>query len=270
MRLVLDTVPAALVYVDAEERYVFSNRFYETHYFRPRVQIHGRTLREVMGEETYARIRPHVRAALEGQTVTFEAPVERQGAPTIHVRATFTPDVAPDGRVRGFVALSQDITGERALEATVRRSERRFRHAVEGMLDAFGFLVPVHGPDGAVTDFRVEYVNAVGQRYAGLARGDYEGRLITEVFPNAEESGFLAMYRQVWETGEPVVEEEYPYQGPGERYGPGVWLALQITRVDEGVAIAWRDVTEEVVARKKVEESEARFRNMADHAPVML
>src|SRR5215813_7811703 len=76
LRLVLDAVPAALVYVDADERYVFSNRFYETHYFRPRSQIHGRTLREVMGEETYARVRPHVRAALDGQTVTFETSVE--------------------------------------------------------------------------------------------------------------------------------------------------------------------------------------------------
>ena len=130
LRLVLDTVPAALVYVDADERYVFSNRFYETHYFRPRLQIHGRTLREVMGEETYARVRPHVRTALDGQTVPFETTVERQGAPTLHVRATFTPDVAADGRVRGFVALSQDITSERTLEETVRRSERRFRHAV--------------------------------------------------------------------------------------------------------------------------------------------
>ncbi len=270
LRLVLDTMPAALLYVDADERYVFSNRFYETHYFRPRPPIQGRTLREVMGEETYARLRPHVRAALEGRTVSFDAEVERQGGPPIHVRATYTPDFGPDGRVRGFVALLQDITAERTLEQTLRRSEGRFRHAVDGMLDAFGLLIPVLGPDGKVADFRVEYVNAVGQRYAGLPRERYEGHLITEIFPNAEESGFLGMYRQVWETGAPIVEDEYPYQGPGELYGAGVWLALQITRVDEGVAIAWRDVTEQVVARKKVEESEARFRNMADHAPVML
>ena len=270
LRLVLDTVPAALVYVDSEERYVFSNRFYETHYFRPRLQIHGRTLREVMGEEVYARVRPHVRAALEGRTVSFETEVERLGASPIQVRATYTPDFGPEGEVRGFVALSQDITAEKTLEQTLRRSERRFRHAVEGMLDAFGFLTPLLGPDGKAVDFRVEYVNAVAQRYAGLPRERYEGRLITEVFPNAEEAGFLAMYRQVWDTGEAIVEDEYPYQGPGELYGRGVWLALQITRVDEGVAVAWRDVTEQVVARKKVEESEARFRNMADHAPVML
>ena len=270
LRLVLDTVPAALVYVDADERYVFSNRFYETHYFRPRLQIHGRTLREVMGEETYARVRPHVRAALEGRTVSFESEMQRPGAPPIEVRATFTPDFGPDGQVRGFVALSQDITAERTLEETLKRSGRRFRHAVEGMLDAFGFLTPVLGPEGKAVDFRVEYVNAVAQRYAGLPRERYEGRLITEVFPNAEETGFLGMYRQVWDTGEPIIEDEYPYQGPGELYGHGVWLALQISRVDEGLAIAWRDVTEQVVARKKVEESEARFRNMADHAPVML
>ena len=270
LRLVLDTVPAALVYVDADERYVFSNRFYETHYFRPRLQIHGRTLREVLGEETYARVRPHVRAALEGRTVSFESEMQRPGAPPIEVRATFTPDFGPDGQVRGFVALSQDITAERTLEETLKRSGRRFRHAVEGMLDAFGFLTPVLGPEGKAVDFRVEYVNAVAQRYAGLPRERYEGRLITEVFPNSEETGFLGMYRQVWETGEPIIEDEYPYHGPGEVYGHGVWLALQISRVDEGLAIAWRDVTEQVVARKKVEESEARFRNMADHAPVML
>lgn len=270
LRLVLDAVPAALVYVDADERYVFANRFYETQYLRPRTQIQGRTLREVLGEEVYARVRPHVRAALAGRTVSFDAEAERQGASPIQIRATFTPDLGPDGEVRGFVAQSQDITAEKALEETLRRTGRRFRHAVEGMLDAFGFMTPVLGPDGKAVDFRVEYVNAVAQRYAGLPREQYEGRLITDVFPNAEETGFLGMYRQVWETGEPIFEDEYPYQGPGELYGDGVWLALQITRVDEGVAIAWRDVTEQVVARKKVEESEARFRNMADHAPVML
>ncbi len=269
LALILDTVPAALVYVDTEERFVFSNRYHQTH-LRPRMQIQGKTVREVMGEEGYAQIRPHLRAALEGRTVTFEMEVPREGAPSIQVRATYTPDFGPDGRVRGFVALSQDITGERALEETVRRSERRFRHAVEGMLDAFGFLTPVLGPDGKALDFRVEYVNAVAQRYAGLPRERYEGRLITEVFPNAEQSGFLGMYRQVWESGEAIVEDEYPYQSEQGLYSAGVWLALQISRVDEGVAMAWRDVTEQVVARKKVEESEARFRNMADHAPVML
>ncbi|HET9155704.1 MAG TPA: PAS domain S-box protein [Myxococcaceae bacterium] len=270
LRLVLDTVPAALVYIDADERYVFSNRFYETQYLRPRGQVSGRTVREIIGEEAYARVRPHVRAVLEGRTVSFETEVERQGASPIQIRATFTPDVGPDGKVRGFVALSEDITAARTLEETLRRTGRRFRHAVEGMLDAFGFLTPVLGQDGKLVDFRVDYVNEVAQRYAGLTRDRYEGRLITEVFPNSEETGFLGMYRQVWDTGEPIVEDEYPYQGPGELYGHGVWLALQITRVDEGVAIAWRDVTEQVVARKKVEESEARFRNMADHAPVML
>src|SRR5215470_13855025 len=90
LRLVLDTMPAALLYVDADERFVFSNRFYETHYFRSRPTLQGRTLREVMGEETYARVRPHVRAALEGRTVSFDVEIEQHGALPIHVRATYT------------------------------------------------------------------------------------------------------------------------------------------------------------------------------------
>src|SRR5262249_60036364 len=96
LRSVLDSVPAALLYVDAEERYVFANRFYETHHFRPWLQIQGKTLREVMGDDAYARVRPHVRAALDGRTVTFETEQEREGAPTILVRYTYTPDLAPE------------------------------------------------------------------------------------------------------------------------------------------------------------------------------
>src|SRR5512143_1831864 len=91
--LVLDSVPAALVYVDADERYVFTNRSHETTLLRPRLQIQGKTLREVLGEEGYARIGPHVRAALEGRTVTFETEVERQGAPPLLTRVTYTPDI---------------------------------------------------------------------------------------------------------------------------------------------------------------------------------
>ncbi|MGZ6070820.1 MAG: PAS domain-containing protein, partial [Myxococcaceae bacterium] len=95
-------MPAALVYVDADERYLFSNRFHETSPLRPRTHILGKTLREVMGEETYARLRPHIRAALEGRTVTFETELERPGAAPTLVRATYTPDLGPDGRIRGF------------------------------------------------------------------------------------------------------------------------------------------------------------------------
>jgi DNA polymerase IV (DinB-like DNA polymerase) len=79
-----------------------------------------------------------------------------------------------------------------------------------------------------------------------LSREQYEGRLITEIFNSATESGLLDIQRQVWSTGQAVVEEEFPYPSGKGVYSSGAWLELQITRVDEGVAVAWRDVTEQV------------------------
>ena len=66
----------------------------------------GRTVRDVLGEAAYAAVAPHVRAALAGRLVTFEAALTYRDGKPRHVRATYVPDVGDDGRVRGFVATS--------------------------------------------------------------------------------------------------------------------------------------------------------------------
>ena len=94
LQFIVDSVPALIAYVDSEERYRFNNYAYEQWFGRPRSEVYGRTVREVLGEEAYMAAAPHVRAALAGRLVTFEESLVYPDGNARHVKATYAPDAA--------------------------------------------------------------------------------------------------------------------------------------------------------------------------------
>jgi len=126
---VVDHVPALVSYVDAGERYRFVNRYYETLFGTPRSQLVSRPVREVIGEAAYAEALPRIRTALAGEPVSFEAAIEYSKAGHRDVSVTYAPDVAPGGRVRGFIAVINDITAQKAAERRERERMREVAHA---------------------------------------------------------------------------------------------------------------------------------------------
>jgi PAS domain S-box-containing protein len=125
LQLIIDAVPALVAYVDARECYRFANRAYEHWFGTPLSQVLGRHVREVLGEAAYAAIAAHIREALAGRTATFEDSLLYRDGRIRHVQATYTPDVAADGVVQGFVALVADITERKHAED--ERAELRRR-----------------------------------------------------------------------------------------------------------------------------------------------
>ena len=125
LQFIIDAVPALIAYVDNEERYQFNNHAYEQWFGRPRSEVYGRTVREILGETAYAAIAPHVRAALSGRVVTFDDSLVYREGKTRHVRATYVPHVGDDGVVRGLVALVNDITDHKHADEDRRELRRR-------------------------------------------------------------------------------------------------------------------------------------------------
>ena len=56
-KLITDSLPVLISYVDADERYRFNNRTYESWFGRKAGEVEGRTVREVMGENAYGNSR---------------------------------------------------------------------------------------------------------------------------------------------------------------------------------------------------------------------
>lgn len=163
--IVLDSVPLLLSYVDAEQRYRFNNKQYAHWFGWSPEDIVGRHVREIVGEEAYRVVRPHMEAALAGERVAYETLVPYAGAGPRRVATEMIPDVAPDGTVRGFVAVVQDVTERWGAEDKLR--DLAAQHAVliaaqqetvgGGNLDALlGAVVhrarEITGADGAVVE----------------------------------------------------------------------------------------------------------------------
>ncbi len=64
MRVIADSLPALVAYVNKDERFDFVNRTYEEWYGMPREQIRHMPVREILGAERYVRLEPLIKRAL--------------------------------------------------------------------------------------------------------------------------------------------------------------------------------------------------------------
>ena len=131
LRVIADNIPALVAYIDAEERYRFNNRAYEDWFGIPRDRFVGRRIREVWGEEHYARLRPNVVRALKGERLTYEYTLQEGGVER-HVLSNYVPEFDAQGRVQGFFVLAHDITPLAAARNELRASRERLESALGG------------------------------------------------------------------------------------------------------------------------------------------
>ena len=110
LQRVIDALPILVSYVDAEQRYRLNNQAYERWFGRPRDEVYGCHVRELLGEAAYGVLQNFIERALGGETVIFESTVPYVDGSTRRVHATYVPDIAEDGMVKGFFAVITDIT----------------------------------------------------------------------------------------------------------------------------------------------------------------
>jgi len=124
LELITDALPVMISYVDASERYRFNNAAYESWFGVPRAQLLGRHIREILGDTAYNAAQPYVRRALAGETTRYEAELTSNTQGKRSVLADYVPDVAPDGRVRGYFSLKQDITESQKASLALAEAKR--------------------------------------------------------------------------------------------------------------------------------------------------
>jgi PAS domain S-box-containing protein len=106
---VINNIPATIGYWDDRTRLVFGNRAMEGLFGAPLDRLVGRTLRDILGDEAYKVAAPHVEAVLRGEPRTFERTAPPPEGPPRRLQIQVVPDLG-DGRVKGFFALTTDIT----------------------------------------------------------------------------------------------------------------------------------------------------------------
>ncbi|WP_372827618.1 PAS domain S-box protein [Polaromonas sp.] len=113
LRDITDTLPAHISYVDSSQRFRFHNWAYAEGLGLSHDQIHGRQMRDVLGEEGYELARPSVEEVLSGYPVVFERHRKTPQGDMRDFIVNYFPrygDGEDIGRVIGFYSLGTDVT----------------------------------------------------------------------------------------------------------------------------------------------------------------
>lgn len=118
-------------------------------------------------------------------------------------------------------------------------------------------------------DMVLRYMNPRAEEIVG-ERARETGRPMAELFPEAEQQGYLALFREVFDSGEPFLGIEAPFEL--ERDGVLLPLSfdfalLPIKQADgtlQGVLSFAYEVTEKVKNRQEIESLAGRLKNLAE------
>lgn len=121
---IIDTLPVCISYVDANQRYQFVSKGYETWLGWNSDEILGQTLQDIIGADAYQVVKDKIDRVLSGETVTYEAAVPYQNK-WRYINAILVPRF-DQNQVTGWYALLTDITEKKIVEEALRQSEARF------------------------------------------------------------------------------------------------------------------------------------------------
>ncbi len=201
-RLMIDSVPALIAYIDRDLRYVLANETYRSWFGREPESLPGVLIAEVVGEALTLRLKPFIDRVLRGERQRFEAefPDGRGGIRLVEL--DYTPD-QPDetGVVPGFVVMANDISERKRLERSLRAGEERWRRLFEGMAEAFFLAEVIRDPGvGRVVDFRFLELNPAFETLTGFSVVETLGKTVRQIHPDVEDD-LIRIYARVVETG---------------------------------------------------------------------
>jgi PAS domain S-box-containing protein len=238
-RLILDSIPANISYVDTDQCIRFVNKWHEQWFGYHPKEIIGKNIRELFGEFHYQRVEAHIHAALEGSEVTFEATFSKE--PDLrHIAVTLVPHKDDKEKVLGFYIMAYDITERKKAEEALIRSEREKDLILTSVSELVTYLDK---------DLRVVWANKAAGDSVGLPADVLTGRFCYDLWHrrtgpcsgcpvfDALKSGEQREGEITSPDGRVWFVRDYPVKGENEK----------ITGVVE--------VTREVTARKRAEES---------------
>ncbi|MEZ5116640.1 MAG: EAL domain-containing protein [Candidatus Nanopelagicales bacterium] len=170
-----------------------------------------------------------------------------------------------EGRMVQHVSGFRDVTSQIEAEVAAAAGRTRLRAAMDAMLDPHVLLEAIRDEDGQIVDFLHVDANRAADAHTRALGDTLVGKRLLAATPGQEAAGMVDMYARVVETGEPLVLDAFPYAD--EAAGGEVRLFdMRGVKVGDAISLTFRDVTDRVAAERRIAESEARYRLLAENA----
>jgi PAS domain S-box-containing protein len=245
------------------------------------LQLVGRTEEKFVGKQLFESL-PEVKDSVEellygvystGQPYHgYEFPIilHKNGKDELnYFHFVYHPLKELDGSTSGIMVVAMDATNSVYAKHTLAESEKQFRNLV--------MQSPIPMTIFRGEDYKIEIANkAMFDNIWRKKESEILGRPALEVFPELNDQKYPKLMEKVRVDGETHRENESIAYVQGDNGMQKFYLDFEYAPLKEtdgtisGIFITVNDVTEKVEARRKVEESEKRFRNVADNAPVLI
>jgi PAS domain S-box-containing protein len=256
LELVLDNVPVLVAYFESEGiRCVFANRLYAQVHGWQVHEVIGRHCKDIIGEQAWQTIEPHVKQVLAGHSVRYERELTRPDGSHSRIDVSLLPhliETATGSQMVGTFVLIHDITARHQAEQHVLTREQRAHRFIEASSEGIVFF-----EDGIILDCNEALAQMLQRSREALI-----GSPVVEVFA-PEDRNFAAKHIHLGR------DTPYPARIP---LPDGTWLDVEIrgklVQAEGRLAsvAAVRDVSQLTHISEALLRSQSRYRSLVENS----
>ena len=254
-RSLFDDAPFPSHSLDSEGRILAVNKAWQEELGYERHEILGRWFGDFICADQRETFRERfARFISEGRVSGIVWQLLRKDGTSLHV--SFSGRVAQDENSRFLrtQCMFFDLSKRSEAEEQLRESEELRMAFLESADEGFALFD---------AQLRLVYINQAAVCMFESPPDVFVGKTMAELSPEVEQTDRYVLYQRVLETGESFSIDEYKKSSESG----GDWYAVQAFKVGEDLGVIWRDVTDTKRSEQRLQESEARWRSMAEGSP---
>ena len=174
----------------------------------------------------------------------------------------YQPYREENDKITGITIIAVEVTAQVTAKKKIVENEKRFREMVQNAPVAICVL--------RTDKYIVEVANEKMQGIWGKTADELMNKPVFEAMPDAAGQGFEQLLDHVYQTGIPYIAKELPVSLVRNGVTENIFLSFVYEPLyDEnkkinGVISVATDITEQVISRRRIEESEKRYRELSE------
>ena len=146
----------------------------------------------------------------------------------------------------------------------LQQSQSLLASILNSSLDGMVAYSAVRNSEGNIVDFQWLLINPAAEKFYGLLLNEIVGKNLLAELSQVRNNGLFDLYVSVVETGE-TVDQEFSYEQERDTI---VWLHIVAVKLNDGLAVTFRNITDRKRAEIALRDSEERFRAIFEQAAV--